>query len=477
MPVRTEIRKPAVAGSFYPADPGKLASLIAKLYAETDRPAIAGKPQVLIVPHAGYIYSGKIAAKAYKLLDGQEFETVVIISPSHHVFFRGSSVYEGAGYSTPLGTVEIDQELSEKLSEIGPSLFLSNQGHTTGAARAEHALEVQLPFLQIVLGKFKLVAIIMGDQEEDTIWSLGEAVAAATRGKNALIIASTDLSHFHSEKEARRLDGSIRQAVEAYDPEKLLKAIESGEGEACGAGPMAAAMLAAKRLGAGKVKVLEYGTSGETTGDFDQVVGYLSAAISTEKATPVSAAIGAPAAKAPRSDELTDEDKDILREIALDSIRARFAGRSYQPPTNERLEQRRGAFVTLEIEGHLRGCIGQVGARGPLNDTVAEMAVAAAFDDPRFPALTEPELEKIDIEVSVLSPLKRVRSFAEVKVGRDGLMIKLDLHSGLLLPQVAVERKWTPTEFLEQTCLKAGLPKNSYRDKFAEVYRFSADVF
>ncbi len=472
-----EIRKPAVAGTFYPADPIKLSKAIAEMFARSDKPALTGRPLALIVPHAGYTYSGLTAARAYKLLQGEEYDTVVLISPSHTVFFKGASVYTGDGYETPLGTVETDRRLAERIASINPSVYVSKMGHAVGAARGEHALEVQLPFLQVVLGRFRLVAIVMGDQEEDTIRSLGETLAAALKDTNTLMVASTDLSHFHTEKEARRLDGAVREAVEKYDPDLLLRTLDSGRGEACGGGPMAAVMMAAKRLGGTSVHFVHYTTSGETTGDFNEVVGYLSAAIVAEKTIirPASV-VGSPRA-VPQFDVTSPGDRQKLFNIVHDAIRSRLKGKSYTPPETAGLSARKGAFVTLKIDGRLRGCIGQIRSHQPLYSTIAQMAVAAAFDDPRFPTLSPDEFEKLEYEISVLSPLRRVTNFTTIRIGRDGLMIKLDFHSGLLLPQVATECGWDVIEFLEQTCLKAGLSKNSYKDKDAEVYKFSAEVF
>ncbi|HWR81991.1 MAG TPA: AmmeMemoRadiSam system protein B [Candidatus Deferrimicrobium sp.] len=473
----SEIRKAAVAGMFYPANPVELSKTIAQLFAETQKATLRGRPLALIVPHAGYPYSGRTAAAAYKLLEGEDFETVVVISPSHTVFFKGSSVYMGDGYETPLGTVETDKALSGKIAALHPSVYFSNMGHAGGATRGEHALEVQLPFLQIALGRFNLVAIVIGDQEEDSIKALGETLGTALRGTNTLIVASSDLSHFHSEKVARRLDGAIRGAVEACDPDLLLTTLASGKGEACGGGPMAAAMIASKRLGATGSQFLHYTTSGEATGDFGEVVGYLSAAIVTEKADRADKSLMGSFRAQPINGATTREDRRKLLEIARDAIKAKLANQPYEPPHVAGLAGKKGAFVTLKIDGDLRGCIGQIRGTQPLYQTVAEMAVAAAFEDPRFAPLSQSEFERLEYEISVLSPLERVADFSTIKVGRDGLMIKLDYHSGLLLPQVAVEHAWDVTEFLEQTCLKAGLPKQSYKDRKAEVYKFSAEVF
>ena len=475
---KREIRKPAVAGMFYPGSQIELVKTVAGLFAEAPKVAINGRPIGIISPHAGYPYSGRTAAKAFKLLEGESYDTVVIVSPSHTVFFKGSSVYSGDGYETPLGIVEIDKPLSRKIANLNPTVYFSNMGHATGATRGEHALEVMLPFLQVVLGKFKLVAIVMGDQETDSVHALGEVLASALKGTNTLMVASTDLSHFHSEKKARRLDYAMQEAIEKFDPETVLDTTGSGRGEACGAGPVASIMTAAKRLGGSRVTFLDYTTSGATTGNFDEVVGYLSAVIVSDVEVQRDVAIGSrPAAVLRKQTGLSEEDRATLIQIARDAIRAKLDHNSYNPPQFESISAEKGVFVTLTINGDLRGCIGQIRATGPLYEIVAEMAQAAAFDDPRFDPLDPDEFDQLEYEISVLSPLERVKDFEEIKTGRDGLMVKLDYHSGLLLPQVAAEHGWNATEFLEQTCLKAGLPKSSYRDKHAEVYKFSAEVF
>lgn len=473
-----EIRRPAVAGAFYPGDPVQLSKLLAEFFAKSKKLPLAGRPLAVIAPHAGYTYSGKTAAAVYKQLEGQNYDTVVVISPSHTVFFQGASVYDGDAYQTPIGVIKIDKEFSTEITNIHPLVYRSNQGHTGGSIRGEHSLEVQLPFLQQVLGNFKLVAIIMGDQEEPTCRALGEVLASTLVGKNCLITASTDLSHFHSEKEARRLDGSIKSAVVEYNPDKLLSVLSSGKGEACGGGPMVAALIASKKLGGEKVTITDYSTSGETTGDFSEVVGYLSAVIIAGKKSSIKdSLIGTPVKI--KSDKLTEDDKTYLKEMSQKSILARLNNEnlSYPQPSSKILTEKRGAFVTIKIRGMLRGCIGLIRAAKPLHEIVVEMAAEAAFEDPRFIPVTKNEIDNLEIEISVLSPLVRAENISEIEVGRDGLMIVLDMHSGLLLPQVAIENKWNRITFLEQTCLKAGLPKNSYKNREAQIYRFTADVF
>lgn len=473
------IRRAACAGDWYPKSPIELTKQIAALFAEAEKVSFESSISALIVPHAGYIYSGKTAAKAYKQLEGKTYDTVVVVAPSHKVFFQGCSVFDGDGYATPLGVVEIDKELSEKIGSILPSVYLSNMGHGSGVERGEHALELQLPFLQIVLGKFKLVAIVMGDQEESSVNALSEVLASTVAGSNTLLVASTDLSHFHSEKQANRLDGELRKAIEKYDAELLMDKLERGKTEACGGGIVASVLKATKRMGGSRVEVLEYTTSGAVTGDFEEVVGYLSAAVIAGKETlkKSKSMLGEKAATPKNEFIITAEDEVQLKEIAKKAILARLTGKSYNPPIVKKFEVKRGLFVTLKINGELRGCIGTIKAREPLYDAVANMALAAAFEDPRFYEISETEFQTAEIEISILSPLKVVHKISEIKVGRDGLLINMDMHSGLLLPQVATEYDWDVLEFVEQTCLKAGLPKNSYKERKAEIYRFEAKVF
>lgn len=275
-----EERLPAVAGMFYPGDPLDLSKMLTQYLSASKRQIFSDKIRGIISPHAGYIYSGQVAASAYKELEGLKYDTVVIIAPSHTTFFQGASVYNGSAYVTPLGKLFIDQKLASKITEINPSkIYLSNKGHTGGGTRQEHSLEVQLPFLQMVLGDFKLVPIVMAEQEWDVITALGDCLATALKDTNSLIVASTDLSHFYSSNVAAQKDGIIRSHVEAFDPQGLYNSMAKGQAEACGGGPMAAAMIACRKLGASHVAVTDYADSSKVSGDQSEVVGYLAAVI------------------------------------------------------------------------------------------------------------------------------------------------------------------------------------------------------
>lgn len=274
MPATMVVRPPAVAGKFYPAHPQQLREMIATLLAEAERVSVSGRIRGVIAPHAGYMYSGLTAAHAYKLLQGERYETVVIVSPSHWEYFRGVSVYSGDAYETPLGKIPVDTELRNLLSGASEHVLVAEVGH-----RAEHALEVQLPFLQETLpaGSFRVLPLVMGDQQRDVCFALGNAVAEVLRDRNVVLVASTDLSHYYPASVAERLDAVMMNDVAAFDFEQLMTDLETRRTEACGGGPTVAVMVALHELGVRKIKVTHRSTSGDTTGDYSSVVGYLSA--------------------------------------------------------------------------------------------------------------------------------------------------------------------------------------------------------
>ncbi|RCK71794.1 MAG: hypothetical protein IGBAC_0751 [Ignavibacteriae bacterium] len=268
------VREPAVAGMFYPVDKKSLMRQVVELFERAKPKKIKGQIKALISPHAGYVYSGLTAAYAYKLLENKKYDSVVVISPSHREYFDGISIFPGTYYRTPLGDVPLDLELCKLIIENESSIKLSQHGHIE-----EHALEVQLPFLQIILESFKLVPIVMGDQKKEYCYKIGDVLGKVLKNRNALIVASTDLSHYHPYDVANQLDKIAIDAIANFDYEKLLFELEEQNTEACGGGPAAAAMIAAKKLGANKVEIMHSCNSGDVTGDKDAVVGYMSAVV------------------------------------------------------------------------------------------------------------------------------------------------------------------------------------------------------
>ncbi len=467
-----EIREPAVSGMFYPDHPATLLSEIKKYLGEVKKEPLEGEIVALISPHAGYMYSGRVAAYGYKLIEGQSFDSVVVVAPSHRVDFQGASIYDRGGFRTPLGTVPVDTELSKAIMERWKGIKFLPEAH-----REEHSLEVQIPFLQVVLTSFKLVPIVMEPYWSwESCKSLASAISGGIKGKRVLLVASTDLSHFHGYEEARRLDQIVLNHLERFDPEGLYRDLKGGRCEACGGGPVLTILLAAKTLGANRAKVLQYLNSGDVTGDRSRVVGYASAVLYRTKGGEAKMKgekkIGVDLG-------LSEEDKKILHQIARTVIENKVKGKpvpefKVDSPT---LKENRGAFVSIHKRGQLRGCIGYIEGHGPLYKTVEEMAEAAAFRDPRFSPVTEKELPELDIEISVLTPLKKITDISEIQVGKHGIYIKKGWFSGLLLPQVATEYGWDRQTFLEHTCQKAGLPSNAWKDKDTEIYIFSADIF
>jgi len=468
-----QVRESVIAGSWYPGNASRLQREIHDYLSHASVAHLKGQLVALISPHAGYRYSGQVAAYAYKILEKQKFSTVVVIAPSHRSYFRGVSVYDRGGYRTPLGVVPLDQEFISALKEREGRIRYVPEAHAQ-----EHSLEIQLPFLQVLLPDFKLVPLIMGNQDFVTCQWLAEAVSDCIKKKGSvLVVASSDLSHFHPYQQAKKLDQVVLDAIAEFDPRGLSDNLATGKCEACGGGPMITAMLIARRLGANNSQVLHYANSGDVTGDHSGVVGYVAAALwgdleATKGKNPKGQRVGVDLG-------LTLEEKSELLKIARDVVESHCRGeRPPKPVANSStLQEPRGAFVTLHKDGKLRGCIGQIRAQKPLIETIAEMAEAAAFRDPRFPPVTSEELGQLKYEISVLTPFRRIKDVAEIEVGVHGIYMKRGGSSGLLLPQVATEWGWDRTTFLEHTCTKAGLSEDAWKDKRTEIYIFSADVF
>ncbi|MHC1743615.1 MAG: AmmeMemoRadiSam system protein B [Syntrophobacteraceae bacterium] len=468
------IRESVIAGTWYPGRPESLKSEISRYIDQAGTAHLAGELVGLVVPHAGYVYSGGVAAHAYKLLEEQPFDRVIILAPSHRAYFKGASVYTLGGYRTPFGVVPLDRPMVDALMEH-PALVR----FVPEADAEEHSLEIQLPFLQVLLRDFRLTPVVMGDQSFDFCEKLARVIADACRELRILLVASSDLSHFHPYAEANRLDQVVSECVERFDPEALHDHLQKGDCEACGAGPMLTVMLASRLLGANKARVLHYANSGDVSGDKRGVVGYLAAAFFRNPGSKQEKAVANERGKVGVDLGLSESEKQTLHEIATQAIHARCRGERLPPMQADsgKLAEPRGAFVCLHKGTELRGCIGMIEGREPLIDTVRNMAVQAAFSDPRFCAITEEELDDLHVEISVLTPFERIEDPELIEVGKHGIYIRKGHASGLLLPQVAVEHGWDRVQFLEWTCKKAGLPTNAWRRPETEIYLFSADVF
>lgn len=456
-----EIREPVVSGAFYPAGVGELKRTLKDFFSKSEKKDIKGKIIGIISPHAGYPYSGLTAAKAYKQLEEKHFDTVILVGPSHRALFKSSSVYREGGWKTPLGIVSIDEDVASKLIEEDETIDYLPQAHTQ-----EHSLEVQIPFLQTIFDNFKIVPIVIGDQNPKICERLSDAIVKVCKDKNILLVASTDLYHGYSYDECYSSDSLVLKTVGEFDIDGFRELYTSRENVACGAGPVYTVLLAAKAMGATDCILIEHTTSGDVTGDKGgYIVGYSSFIIS----------------KIENDDDeiLSKDEKVFLLDVARKSVNAAVNGNPIpeSKPLTKRLKEPRGLFVTLTKKGKLRGCIGYIQAIKPLFQAVSEMAVSAALKDPRFPAVSSDEVSQLSIEISVLSPLEKIDNPEVIKVGRDGIFIKKGIYSGLLLPQVATEYGWDRKTFLEETCRKAGLPSNAYKEADTEIFIFQALIF
>jgi AmmeMemoRadiSam system protein B/AmmeMemoRadiSam system protein A len=438
------LRLAAVAGKFYSADPTQLQHDLAGLLAGARGDPAAAVPKALIVPHAGYIYSGAIAASAYARLGALRgrIRRVVLLGPSHYVFVRGLALPEAERFATPLGVVPLDREGLQRLIEL-PQVVRSAAAH-----QMEHSLEVQLPFLQQVLGDFKLLPLAVG---EATAEEVAEVLESVWGGDETLIVISTDLSHFLPAATARKVDGASVDAILALTPHLSHE-------QACGATAVNGLLLAAKRHGLHPL-ALDVRNSSDTAGDPDRVVGYAAFAFT-------AAGVAVP----------TDAEKGaMLLKLARSAIAAQLVLAVTPVLPSAWLAEPGASFVTLMTrQGELRGCIGTLQARRPLALDVQENAVAAAFHDPRFPPLAKAEFGDIVVEVSLLSPPEAMvvaseqDALASLRPGIDGVVLAYRNHRSTFLPQVW-EQLPEPAEFLAQLKRKAGLPE----DFWAEDVRLS----
>jgi AmmeMemoRadiSam system protein B len=273
----SRVRSSPIAGTWYPGRPEALERSVRELLEAVEPAEIDGDLVALLSPHAGLRYSGGVAAAGYRLLERRQFETAVLLGPSHHVYFQGASVYDCGAFETPLGHVKIDHELARAVHESSRSMRVFFEAHDR-----EHSLEMQLPFLQVLNPEMKIVPIIMGDQRRPNVEAVAEAVAEALARTHrpVLLIASSDLSHYKSAELAARMDGRVTRLVDQFDPDGLMELLETNHEHACGGGPLVAVMRAARALGGASARILRYGDSGDITGDKTEVVGYLSAALS-----------------------------------------------------------------------------------------------------------------------------------------------------------------------------------------------------
>lgn len=463
------LRPAQFAGGFYPAGPKELSSLLDRFLAQA--PALeAGRGRIaaIMVPHAGYIYSGETAARVYKNLEGKVFDTVILLGPSHHIPFSGAAVWGEGAWETPLGAVSVDEQLARLIAAGDDHIRFSEQPHL-----GEHSLEVQLPFLQKTLGSFQIVPIVLNDASQENCTRLAAALASALKetSKRVLLVASTDLSHYHDSARALEMDEKALAAIEREDTLGLARLLSSGEAELCGDAAVLTLLETIRRLPqTPKAVKLERGSSAKASGDEKRVVGY-----------------GAVLFVGEAKEETADQPKfdgnrrAKLLGAAKQSIENALAGRDLDPGLSgdSVLDAPSPAFVTVFVKGELRGCIGTIGSGEPLYKVVQEKARDAAFHDSRFSPVTAGELKDLKIEISILENPQRMNSPEQLVLGRHGIMVfSPSGRSGLFLPEVSVEQKWTREEFLDAVCTeKAGLPPGCWKDPSNQAFIFQTEAF
>jgi len=479
-------RKPAAAGRFYPGTAKELSATLSNLF-DRAKPRVLTNVRGIVCPHAGYVFSGQVAASGYNQVDpSARFDNVFVIASSHQVSFNGASIYNKGDYVTPLGKVKINIELADQLIRDYPVFTFNPE-----ADRTEHSLEVQIPFLQYHLKKdFKLVPIVIGAQSAESCKKIAGALRPFFTERN-LFVFSTDFSHYPSYDDAYDADKATCDAIVSGSPEKLMQVLEEYKDKPidnlatnlCGWTSIMTMLYMTSMDPELKISPIHYMNSGDSGyGDKSQVVGYWSLAVSSKKPSGESQAdkVIGPNAIPPAVFDFSREEKITMLSIARHTINTYLRDRRI-PDDNatqysENLKLQNGCFVTLKEHGELRGCIGRFSSDMPLHRLIRQMAVASSTEDTRFEPVELKEIDKLEIEISVLSPLKKIQSPEEIILGKHGIYIKKDFNTGTFLPQVAKETGWSKEEFLGHCARdKAGIGWDGWKN--AELFTYEACVF
>lgn len=475
----SNIRKAVFEDRFYSSNANVLSGNIEKMLAKHQKFEKNENIKAIIVPHAGYVFSGDVAALAYKQLEGESFNNIFIICNAHAEYFSGIKVDGHDFWETPLGKVQVNFDLVKKITSLEDNISIDNSVN-----EKDHTLEVQIPFLQKVLkNDFKIVPILFGNNFEEGYKKLSEILSSIIK-ENDLIVVSSDMSHYPEYEDANRIDKKTLEIIETgdikgleeYIDDTMKQKIKNEDTLLCGIDGIKTVLEMRNSLSWSNIEVLQYANSGDVEiGDKSQVVGYGSVIIYDKEIDNVEKKI---------SDDktLTQSQKSELLSIARETVEkyikeGEIAEFNIQ---DERLRWNEGAFVTLYVDGKLRGCIGQIVPSDEyLWQVVREMSIAACSKDHRFKPVSKKELDKMKYEVSVLSSPEKVINWQDIKLGEHGVIVKKGYNSGVFLPQVAIETGWDLDEFLAHLCSdKAGLASDCYKnDSEVELYVFTAQVF
>lgn len=465
-------RKATVAGSFYPNNAEALKEVLREAFAQAAPQKSNADVQAIIVPHAGYVYSAKIAASGFNQINTEKkYDHIFLIGSSHRLSFNGASVYPEGNFITPLGKVPVDTLAKTLAREPGFSDNIAPHND-------EHSLEVQVPFLQYLLKKeFSIIPIIIGTQHKETCRNIAKVLSPYFTDDNLFII-STDLSHYPQYEAAKLSDIAIIQAITENSAALFLKAktwLETRDvpnllTSLCGWTSVLTLLNITEGRNNVKIRKIDYQNSGDVSfGDKSRVVGYAALAIEKTNTT-----------EKPADFTLTESDKENLLHIARQTLVNYVTERKMFKPDkatmSKNLLQQAGAFVTLTKAGELRGCIGSFKATGAIHEMVRNMTISAASKDYRFDPVKANELNEMDIEISILAPLHKIQSINEIEIGKHGIYITKGNRSGTLLPQVPLNQGWTREEYLGYCARdKAGIGWNGWKD--AEIYTYEAIIF
>lgn len=479
------IRRPVYSGSWYPGTPDELRQTVDRYIATSEIPAFEGRVIGIVTPHAGYVYSGPVAGAAYKAVKNCDPEIVVLMGNAHREGFRGAAVDDAAAYASPLGTVTIDTDLAELLTTNAKSVRLDGRPH-----QREHSLEIQLPFLQRSLKPgFKILPILFGMDAEEAEREILQILPPLLNGKPFLLVSSTDLTHYPEYSDAKRIDKRTAEIIASMEAGELIshEQTEMAKGTPnlacvlCGSTATSSVMQLCRRMGADRGQILKVANSGDVTaGDHSQVVGYGAIAFidtgeprdsvkdNMSKSEPISSL----------PETLSDDEQKMLldysRKVLNDYV---LTGEALKITSGSRLNTlRRGVFVSLHTGQDLRGCIGYIEPVTNCMDAVYENTISACSRDPRFPEVSASELDKITIEISVLTPPLPIASWKEIVIGRHGVILEKQRRKAVFLPQVAPEQGWDIETMLMYLSMKAGLPPNGWTSD-ARFKVFEAQVF
>jgi MEMO1 family protein len=466
-------RQPAVAGTFYPADKNELIFTLADLFTHAVPSKNITDVVAIIAPHAGYIFSGSVAASSFNQIDPEkEYDNIFVIGSSHYVSFDGASIYRKGNFITPLGTVKVNTKLAGELIAKYPFFNDRDDAHAK-----EHCIEVELPFLQYRMKKdFRIVPIVIGTKSPDVCLQIADALRPYCTPKN-LFIFSTDFSHYPAYDDAVKVDAKTAAAVCTNSVDKFISVLRNNAADnipdlatsMCGWTSVLTFLYIVQGNPAFTFDDIQYKNSGDSpSGDKKRVVGYHAIVISRKND------------QSAESFHLTDADKKNLLSLARRTVES-YVTKHEIPDVGEdsiskNLLVKCGAFVTLNKNGVLRGCIGRFDATEPLYKVVRSMAIAAATQDVRFPEVAPDEISHLQIEISVLTPMRKISSIDEFDTGKDGIYMKKGTHAGTFLPQVAKETGWSKEELLGHCAQdKAGIGWDGWKN--ADLYIYEALVF